>query len=568
MESVQFHSEYTRIKLQNDIALIRLNTVNFRSHNVKPICLPFGTATTLHHKNHFEGSNPLMCCNSESPYIENQTDLTNNPSLPNDCDLSVNWHLSSVRLGEYDIDTDRNCMSDGNSIIVGVEEQIHEYYSFRGINVILLHLSRDLFTCYSQVTSSLFNSSLDDKLFMDGWRNTVTRSTSNIKLKLALLLTDKNLRDETMSAMTGLTIVIRKAKTENECSNGNCVNIRKCPEVISLLTTSRPLSAETLQTLRNLQCGFEGNDPKVCCSQTSTTTTEAPNPENPSNPPDVTNHPNLHLLDHTLCGPITQTKVVGGNKTGIFQYPWMALIAYDTGRPNPEFRCGGTIISSRYVLTAAHCVTFLPGSLRLIGVRVGDHDLSKERDCDTNNKGFEVVCAERYQDFGVESVQFHPEYTRTKLQNDIALIRLNNTVDFRPRNVKPVCLPFGTATALNHNKAVVTGWGATELGPRSQDLLQAKLPLVAVEQCKEIYKRTTQIWHKQLCAGGQMNVDSCLGDSGGPLQAAGIYNSRSIRIIQYGVVSYGLKQCGTEGFPGVYTNVAYYMDWILNTLTE
>ena len=97
------------------------------------------------------------------------------------------------------------------------------------------------------------------------------------------------------------------------------------------------------------------------------------------------------------------------------------------------------------------CNRYSPG-LQLIGVRVGDHDLSKERDCDTNNKGLEVVCAERYQDFGVESVQFHPEYTRTKLQNDIALIRLNSTVDFRPRNVKPVCLPFGTATALNHNK--------------------------------------------------------------------------------------------------------------------
>jgi len=114
----------------------------------------------------------------------------------------------------------------------------------------------------------------------------------------------------------------------------------------------------------------------------------------------------------------------------------------------------------------------------------------------------------------------------------------------------------------------VTGWGATELGPRSQDLLQAKLPLMTNEQCKEIYKQSAQIWYKQLCAGGQMNVDSCLGDSGGPLQAAGIYNGRSVRIVQYGVVSYGLKQCGTEGFPGVYTRVAYYMDWILNTMTD
>ncbi|KYQ50308.1 Serine protease easter [Trachymyrmex zeteki] len=280
----------------------------------------------------------------------------------------------------------------------------------------------------------------------------------------------------------------------------------------------------------------------------------------------------IDLANNSLLPNDLSQRILDGertsNKTGIFQYPWMALIAYDTGRPNPEFRCGGTVISSRYVLTAAHCVTFLPGGLRLIGVRVGDHDISKERDCDTDSQGREIVCAERYQDFGVESFQFHPEYTRTKLQNDIALIRLNGTVDFRPLNVKPVCLPFGTAIALNHKRAVVTGWGATELGPRSQDLLQAKLPLVAYEQCKEVYSRTTQIWYKQLCAGGQMNVDSCLGDSGGPLQAAGIYNGRSVRIIQYGVVSYGLKQCGTEGFPGVYTNVAYYVDWILNTLTD
>ncbi|XP_071650285.1 serine protease ea-like [Temnothorax longispinosus] len=370
-----------------------------------------------------------------------------------------------------------------------------------------------------------------------------------------------------------LFLALSTIDAQNRCSDGSadCINIRNCPEIIAILRGPRPLSAEALRTLRNSQCGFEGSDPKVCCNQattttTSTTTTTAPDTD--PGPPDVTNHPKLRLLDHVACGPINQQKVVGGNKTGIFQYPWMALIAYDTGRPNPEFRCGGTVISSRYILTAAHCVTTLPAGLRLIGVRIGDHDINKERDCERDNNGQEVFCAEQYQDFGVDSVRFHPDYTRTRLQNDIALIRLNDSVDFRPRNAKPICLPFGTAAILNHKTAVVTGWGATELGPRSQDLLQAKLPLMNNDQCKEIYKRTTQIWYKQLCAGGQMNVDSCLGDSGGPLQAGGIYNGRSVRIIQYGVVSYGLKQCGTEGFPGVYTKVAYYMDWILNTMTD
>ncbi|XP_011874753.1 PREDICTED: uncharacterized protein LOC105565840 [Vollenhovia emeryi] len=371
-----------------------------------------------------------------------------------------------------------------------------------------------------------------------------------------------------------LFLVLTTIDAQGRCSegSGNCINIRNCPAIISILRGSRPLSAEALQTLRNSQCGFEGSDPKVCCDQgtttTTTTTTTTEGPEIIPSPPDVSNHPNLRLLEHVICGPIVQQKVVGGNKTGVFQYPWMALIAYDTGRPNPEFRCGGTVISSRYILTAAHCVTTLPAGLRVIGARIGDHDINTERDCERDMNGLEGSCAERYQDFGVDSIHFHPDYTRTKLQNDIALIRLNNSVDFRPRNARPICLPFGTSAPLTQKIGVVTGWGATELGPRSQALLQAKLPLVSYEQCKETYKRTTQIWYKQLCAGGQMNVDSCLGDSGGPLQAGGIYNSRSVRIIQYGVVSYGLKQCGTEGFPGVYTKVAYYMDWILNTMTD
>lgn len=246
----------------------------------------------------------------------------------------------------------------------------------------------------------------------------------------------------------------------------------------------------------------------------------------------------------------------------------MALIAYDTGRSTPEFRCGGTIISSRYILTAAHCVTSLPSSLRLIGARVGDHDISTERDCERNPQGQVIVCTERYQDFGVDGVYFHPDYSRTKLQNDIALLRLNSTIDFRPASVRPICLPYGNTATINHNKAVVTGWGATEFGPRSQDLLQAKLPLKTNAECKETYKRTTQIWYKQLCAGGELNIDSCLGDSGGPLQTAGIYNGNSLRMIQHGVVSYGMKNCGTAGFPGVYTRVAYYMDWILDTMTD
>lgn len=376
-----------------------------------------------------------------------------------------------------------------------------------------------------------------------------------------------------------LLLILHGTGAQERCvtplnKSGVCINLRNCQPLIDILRQTRPLPQESLDFLRNSQCGFEGNYPKVCCEQQQEPT-PAPSvtiaPERPSpqaaipNPPDVSNHPNLQLLNHDVCGPVTQQKIFGGNKTGVFDFPWMALIAYDIGKSVPEFRCGGSLINKRYVLTAAHCVTSLPSGFTLIGVRLGEHDISTERDCDKDADGLEVVCAERYQDFGIESIHFHPEYTRAKLQNDIALLRLSGNVDFRPQNVRPICLPLGSALTISQKKVTVTGWGATELGPRSQDLLQAQLTPVTNEECIEAYQRRAQIWYKQMCAGGKRNVDSCLGDSGGPLQAPAIYNN-SVRYIQYGIVSFGLKNCGTEGVPGVYTKLAYYMDWILNTM--
>lgn len=86
-----------------------------------------------------------------------------------------------------------------------------------------------------------------------------------------------------------------------------------------------------------------------------------------------------------------------------------------------------------------------------MGVRVGEHDITKERDCDFEGTADEV-CAEKYQDFGVERVHFHPEYSGTKLINDVALIRVNRKIDFRPANARPVCLPIGSAAKIMSKK--------------------------------------------------------------------------------------------------------------------
>ncbi|CAK9822834.1 Serine protease easter [Anthophora retusa] len=359
--------------------------------------------------------------------------------------------------------------------------------------------------------------------------------------------------------------------TTPQNKSGLCIDIHGCKPILDIFQTRRPLTKELLEYIDSLQCGFEGTIPKVCCEQQTTvkpvSTTEQPTtPSTIPEPPNVGDHPNLSLLNHDVCGPVTQQKIFGGNKTGVFDFPWMALLVYNTGKRFPEYLCGGSLINQRYVLTAAHCVTTLASNLELIGVRLGEHDLSTERDCDKDADGLEVVCAERYQDFGIERVHYHPEFSRARLINDIALIRLNANADLRPQSVRPICLPVGEAANLTRKKVIATGWGATELGVRSQDLLQVQLSLVDLEECKNQFKNRAHIWYKQICAGGKRGMDSCSGDSGGPLQAPGVYNN-NLRYIQYGLVSFGLQPCGTEGSAGVYTKIAYYMDWILNTLT-
>lgn len=69
----------------------------------------------------------------------------------------------------------------------------------------------------------------------------------------------------------------------------------------------------------------------------------------------------------------------------------------------------------------------------------------------------------------------------------------------------------------------------------------------------------------QLCAGGETRADSCGGDSGGPLMLASEVNGVT-QMVQQGIVSFGSVACGTIGDPAVYTYVAKYVDWILDTI--
>nr|CAH7731243.1 unnamed protein product [Callosobruchus chinensis] len=86
-----------------------------------------------------------------------------------------------------------------------------------------------------------------------------------------------------------------------------------------------------------------------------------------------------------------------------------------------------------------------------------------------------------------------------------------------------------------------------------------------INECRRIYRHFAPIQDSQICAGGYAGRDSCGGDSGGPMNYVGMVDG-SPRFVQYGIVSYGPRQCGTVEKPGIYTRVAYHLEWILDNL--
>ncbi|XP_076284090.1 trypsin-1-like [Lasioglossum baleicum] len=258
---------------------------------------------------------------------------------------------------------------------------------------------------------------------------------------------------------------------------------------------------------------------------TTTTTTRRPPPANTNKkcPP-------------CKCGLTnTQRRIVGGTETQVNQYPWMALMMF-RGR----FYCGGSIINSRYVLTAAHCVDrFDP---KLMSVRILVHNRNTtEADART---------------FMVDSVMKHSGYSTYNYNNDIALVRLTESIEFEGK-MRPACLPEKEKTFAGV-KAIVTGWGAIEeSGPISQTLQEVHVPILTNTECRNTKYPSRRITDNMLCAGYKEGAkDSCQGDSGGPLHIA---NDNIYHIV--GVVSWG-EGCARPGYPGVYSRVNRYLTWI------
>merc|ERR1719412_1871450 len=225
-------------------------------------------------------------------------------------------------------------------------------------------------------------------------------------------------------------------------------------------------------------------------------------------------------------------RIVGGQETEVHEYPWQVGLVSRNGRT--PF-CGGTLISSTHVLTAAHCTA--GESARKLRVLLGEHNIA---DAEFNR----VDVAEIIDD---------PNYDSSSTNSDFAILRLASPVTFSSA-ISPACLPAG-ASQYAGEVATVTGWGTLSSGGNQPTVLQeVDVTITTNAVCKNAYG-SNSITDVMLCAADS-GRDSCQGDSGGPLVVE--ENGRQALV---GVVSWGYG-CAMAGYPGVYARVTERMDWI------
>ncbi|KFB42150.1 AGAP013221-PA-like protein [Anopheles sinensis] len=241
--------------------------------------------------------------------------------------------------------------------------------------------------------------------------------------------------------------------------------------------------------------------------------------------------------------------IAGGVKAVYGEYPHHAILGYPQDDGSYNFDCGGSLISDRFILTAAHCFSHANPTL----VRLGEYDLTE----DSINQ----------VDFGIAEIIRHPNYSNIMAYHDIALIRLNETVLFS-KFIRPACL--WTEPVLNMTSFIATGFGKLEHDAYelSIHMMKVKLDLFPSEECQRIYGGSRKLRRGmsdgQLCVGSIVGgKDTCQGDSGGPLQI--ITEPRSCIYNIVGVTSTGAA-CGVANTKAIYTNVAYYLDWIEQTV--
>ncbi|CAF0761875.1 unnamed protein product [Rotaria sordida] len=334
-----------------------------------------------------------------------------------------------------------------------------------------------------------------------------------------------------------LLSVIGAANGRDVCATSQGVHVQS----VGQLPGTGPFGG-SWSTTNNVISGFQSSTAgldfqiRFCCANsdftptTTTTTTARPMPSSTCGRAEI---------QHSL----KSSRIFGGSHAVRNSWPWQVLYEERKSCGNNQIClgvCGGTLIDSRHVLTAAHCIgTTNPTA---ITITAGLHN-KKNDESDTR------------QVRAVERIFMHPNYNDKTIENDLTILRLAQPVQFN-KYVQPACLP-GPEPQPDAD-VILIGWGALQMGTGAyHELKQTKVKVIG--DCNKYWGQVNE--EKQVCVGHTGTGDSaCQGDSGGPM----LYERNGQWIVS-GVASFvSATGCTTyaNSRPNVYARVSAYLPWI------
>uniref|UniRef100_A0A452EWS8 Complement C1s subcomponent n=1 Tax=Capra hircus TaxID=9925 RepID=A0A452EWS8_CAPHI len=244
-------------------------------------------------------------------------------------------------------------------------------------------------------------------------------------------------------------------------------------------------------------------------------------------------------------------RIINGRPAQKGTTPWIAMLSHLNGQPF----CGGSLLGSKWIVTAAHCLHEVPDAE---DVTLHDLDL-------LSPSAFKIIMGklrrtqsdENEQSLSVKQVFFHPLYNPNTYENDVALLELSRGPvlnDF----VMPICLPQGPPE--EGAVVIVSGWGKQFLQRFPETLMEIEIPIVDYHICREAYAPLKKkVTRDMICAGEKEGGrDACAGDSGGPMVTLDTKRGQWYLV---GTVSWGVD-CGKKDRYGVYSYIFYNKDWI------
>lgn len=337
---------------------------------------------------------------------------------------------------------------------------------------------------------------------------------------------------------------------------GLCVEVKNCQKLLRPIILDKK---DHFPFLLASKCGPADENPKytkVCCGKHSNFVNETTS----------TDPPRKRVIPYPKeCGNQTMvlpSRIFGGTKAALSEFPWMARLRHKSTSGTFTYGCAGFLVSEYFVLTAAHCI--LSKDLEILGpiyqVQLGEYNTEHDPDCE-NLGNNETRCADSPLLIRTGKPKVHPDYSKNVEQhNDIAVIPLKEAVKFS-EFVYPICL---ASDLSNENEMWLSGWGKTEHSINSPVKLKVSVRRFNKSNCVIDYGSLgVRVLHSQLCAGGEEGVDSCSGDSGGPLMV----QKENFLWYAEGIVSFGLG-CGLKDWAGVYTSIPSYLPWVTGVIKK